>query len=35
VTGPRPATAAGAPGVIELLARIWQEYGFIWEPETE
>jgi len=35
VTGPRPATAAVAPEVIELLARIWQEYGFIWEPETE
>ena len=33
--GPRPATAAVAPEVIDLLARIWQEYGFIWDPETE
>ena len=35
MTGPRPATAAVAPEVIDLLARIWQEYGFIWDPETE
>ncbi len=35
VTGPRPATAAVAPEVLDLLARIWLEYGFIWEPETE
>src|SRR5207237_8311311 len=35
VTGPRPATAAVAPEVIDLLARIWPEYGFIWDPEAE
>jgi RimJ/RimL family protein N-acetyltransferase len=35
VTGPTPATAADAPDVIALLARIWEEYGFIWDPVTE
>lgn len=32
---PTAATAAVTPEVIELLARIWAEYAFIWAPETE
>jgi GNAT superfamily N-acetyltransferase len=32
---PVPATAAVAADVIELLARIWAEYDFVWDPETE
>jgi len=35
VTQPIAATRANVPDVIALLARIWEEYGFIWEPETE
>lgn len=35
MTGPLPATVADAPEVIELLARIWEEYAFIWDPVTE
>jgi len=35
VTQPIAATRADVPDVIALLARIWEEYGFIWEPETE
>lgn len=32
---PTPATSADAADVIVLLARIWQEYGFVWVPEIE
>ena len=32
---PVPATAAAAADVIVLLARIWEEYGFVWVPEIE
>jgi len=35
VTSPTPATAADAPEVIALMARIWEEYAFIWDPPTE
>ena len=35
MTQPIAATRANVPDVIALLARIWEEYGFIWEPETE
>jgi len=35
VTSPTPATAADAPAVIALIARIWEEYEFIWDPPTE
>ncbi|PYM25258.1 MAG: hypothetical protein DMD80_21520 [Candidatus Rokuibacteriota bacterium] len=35
MTQPIAATRADVPDVIALLARIWEEYGFIWEPETE
>jgi len=32
---PTPATAADVPDVLALLARIWQEYRFVWAPEIE
>jgi len=32
---PVAATAADVPDVTGLLARIWDEYGFIWDPVTE
>jgi RimJ/RimL family protein N-acetyltransferase len=32
---PTPATSADAQDVIALLARIWEEYAFIWAPEIE
>ena len=32
---PEPATGAAAADVIVLLARIWEEYRFVWDPETE
>jgi putative acetyltransferase len=32
---PIPATRADAPDVLALLARIWQEYNFVWAPEIE
>ena len=32
---PTPATGMDAPDVIALLARIWEEYAFIWAPEIE
>jgi RimJ/RimL family protein N-acetyltransferase len=32
---PEPATAAAAADVIVLLARIWAEYRFVWDPEKE
>src|SRR5204863_6682375 len=35
VTSPTPATAVDAPAVIALIARIWEEYAFIWDPPTE
>jgi putative acetyltransferase len=35
VTQPVPASSAEAPEVIALLARIWEEYDFIWAPEIE
>ena len=35
MTSPAPATAADAPAVIALMARIWEEYAFIWNPPTE
>ena len=35
MTQPIPATSADAPDVIALMARIWEEYAFIWEPVTE
>jgi N-acetylglutamate synthase-like GNAT family acetyltransferase len=30
-----PATRADAPAVIELIGRVFAEYGWIWEPATE
>jgi GNAT superfamily N-acetyltransferase len=30
-----PATRADAPGVIDLIGRVFVEYGWIWEPATE
>jgi N-acetylglutamate synthase-like GNAT family acetyltransferase len=35
LTGPLPATAADAPGVIALVGRVYAEYGFRWEPALE
>jgi putative acetyltransferase len=35
VTPPVPATAADAPDVLALLARIWREYDFVWAPQIE
>lgn len=29
------ATRADAPGVIDLIGRVFVEYGWIWEPATE
>jgi putative acetyltransferase len=29
------ATSADAPDVMALMARIWEEYAFVWEPATE
>ena len=35
--GPRivAATRSDAPGVIDLIGRVFAEYGWIWEPATE
>jgi putative acetyltransferase len=30
-----PATRGDAPGVIELIGRVFAEYGWIWDPATE
>jgi putative acetyltransferase len=30
-----PAMRADAPGVIELIGRVFVEYGWIWDPATE
>ena len=30
-----PATRVDAPAVIELIGRVFAEYGWIWEPATE
>jgi len=30
-----PATRADAPGVIELIGRVFVEYGWIWDPAAE
>jgi GNAT superfamily N-acetyltransferase len=30
-----PATRADAPGVIELIGRVFVEYGWIWAPSVE
>ncbi len=35
VLRPVPATAVAAADVIVLLQRIWVEYDFVWDPETE
>lgn len=35
MTAPIAATAADAPQVLTLLARIWREYDFVWAPEIE
>jgi putative acetyltransferase len=35
VLRPEPATERAAADVIVLLGRIWEEYGFIWDPEVE
>ena len=32
---PVPATGRAAADVIVLLARIWEEYRFVWNPELE
>jgi RimJ/RimL family protein N-acetyltransferase len=32
---PVPATEADVPDIMALLARIWEEYAFIWDPVTE
>ena len=29
------ASRADAPGVIDLIGRVFVEYGWIWEPATE
>ena len=29
------ATRADAPGVIDLIGRVFVEYGWIWDPATE
>lgn len=31
----RPATRADAPGVVALIGRVYQEYGFVYVPEVE
>lgn len=36
--GPRaiePATAADVPAVIDLIGRVFAEYGFVWQPDRE
>jgi GNAT superfamily N-acetyltransferase len=30
-----PARAADAPAVVELIGRVFAEYGFVWDPEVE
>jgi putative acetyltransferase len=30
-----PATRADAPGVVELIGRVFVEYGWIWDPRVE
>ena len=30
-----PATRADVPGVIDLIGRVFAEYGWIWDPPTE
>jgi putative acetyltransferase len=30
-----PASRADAPGVIDLIGRVFVEYGWIWDPATE
>jgi RimJ/RimL family protein N-acetyltransferase len=35
VSGPSPATATDAPQVIALIARVFAEYGFVWDPALE
>ena len=30
-----PATREDAPGVIDLIGRVFAEYGWIWQPESE
>ena len=30
-----PATRGDAPGVIDLIGRVFVEYGWIWDPATE
>jgi putative acetyltransferase len=30
-----PATRADAPGVIDLIGRVFAEYGWIWDPAVE
>jgi putative acetyltransferase len=32
---PTPATRGDIADVLALLARIWEEYGFVWAPEVE
>jgi len=31
----RPARSADAPGVVELIGRVYAEYGFVYQPEVE
>jgi len=35
LTGPSPAAAADAPAVIALIARVYAEYRFVWDPALE
>lgn len=31
----RAATAADAPAVVDLVGRVYAEYGFVWDPRVE
>jgi GNAT superfamily N-acetyltransferase len=31
----RPAGSADAPGVVDLIGRVYAEYGFVYDPEVE
>ena len=31
----RPARAGDAPGIVALIGRVFEEYGFVWHAATE
>ncbi len=31
----QPAQAEDAPGVVDLIGRVFEEYGFVWDPAAE